>query len=413
MKIKVRHLTMILIVCLITFCVQTADIKIGFVKISELILLLSAPFLFKRNINKFLFYFLLFFTLETVLGLITTSTLHFDILGASSFKAPYRITIARYFELVSCLILCLITFRLFQRHKEKAKLIIDYLVQWNIIITIFFAGIYILVLTGMLPLNKSIIVYEDYRLRGFYNEGGPYGLMLSFIFMLTFFQTKSRTRTLTQLFLFIIIVFCARSKAGALLIVVWIGMLNFQYLKMKFKVLAAPLLVVFLIGFYYLFINISSMYITELNRVKQSVIERPDDPYLILGRVSGTYIVPNMVKENPVFGIGLGNYPLLRNNAEYRAFFPKPTKELMTIDAHGFGGLVDILVEMGIFGLLLFTIIVFNLYNELRNRNKGYLFLTGFLLLFSFGVQLYFLYPWAFLGIILAYQNNYIDEISN
>lgn len=413
MKIKVRHLTMILIVCLITFCVQTADIKIGFVKISELILLLSAPFLFKRNINKFLFYFLLFFTLETVLGLIITSTLHFDILGASSFKAPYRITIARYFELVSCLILCLITFRLFQRHKEKAKLIIDYLVQWNIIITIFFAGIYILVLTGMLPLSKSIIVYEDYRLRGFYNEGGPYGLMLSFIFMLTFFQTKSRTRTLTQLFLFIIIVFCARSKAGALLIVVWIGMLNFQYLKMKFKVLAAPLLVVFLIGFYYLFINISSMYITELNRVKQSVIERPDDPYLILGRVSGTYIVPNMVKENPVFGIGLGNYPLLRNNAEYRAFFPKPPKELMTIDAHGFGGLVDILVEMGIFGLLLFASIVYNLYYELRNRNKGYLFLTGFLLLFSFGVQLYFLYPWAFLGIILAYQNNYIDEISN
>lgn len=413
MKIKVRHLTLILIVCLITFCVQTADIKIGFVKISELILLLSAPFLFKRNINKFLFYFLLFFTLETVLGLIITSTHHFDILGASSFKAPYRITIARYFELVSCIILCLITFRLFQRHKEKAKLIIDYLVQWNIIITIFFAGIYILVLTGMLPLNKSIIVYEDYRLRGFYNEGGPYGLMLSFIFMLTFFQSKSRTRTLKQLFLFIIIVFCARSKAGALVIVVWIGLLNFQYLKIKFKVLAAPLLVVFLIGFYYLFINISSMYITELNRVKQSVIERPNDPYLILGRVSGTYIVPNMVKENPVFGIGLGNYPLLRNNAEYRAFFPKPPKELMTIDAHGFGGLIDILVEMGIFGLLLFAIIVYNLYNELRNRNKGYLFLTGFLLLFSFGVQLYFLYPWAFLGIILAYQNNYIDEISN
>ncbi len=413
MKIKTQHLTMILIVCLITFCIQTADIKFGFIKVSELILLLFLPFLIKKSINKFIFYFLIFFTIEAVLGLILTATHEFDILGSSRFKAPYVITIGRYIELVSCLILGIITFRLFQKQYANSRIIVDYLVNWNIAITIVFAVIYVLVFSRILPLHSSIVVYENYRLRGFYNEGGPYGLMLSFIFMLTFFQPKSSKRILKQIFLFFIIAFCARSKAGVLLIVVWIGMLNFDYLKNKFKVLAFPVIVLFLIGFYYLFINISSMYITELNRVKLSVVERPTDINLILGRVSGTYIVPNMVKENPVFGIGLGNYPLLRNNAEYRAFFPKPPKEVLNIDAHGFGGLVDIIVEMGIIGFILFASIIYQLHKELKKLNRGYILLTGFLLLFCFGVQIYFLYPWAFLGIILAYQNNYIDEISN
>jgi hypothetical protein len=412
-KIKTLHLTLILIVCLITFCIQTADIKFGFIKVSELIMLLLTPFLLKKSINKFIFYFLIFFTLEAVLGLIITSTQEFDILGASRFKAPYVITIGRYFELVSCLILCIITFRLFQKQQTNSRMIIDYLVNWNIIITIIFAVIYVLVFSRILPLQSSIVVYENNRLRGFYNEGGPYGLMLSFIFMLTFFQPKNSIRILKQIFLFVIIAFCARSKAGVLLIVVWIAMLNFEYLKQKFKILVLPIIVVFLIGFYYLFINISSMYITELNRVKQSVVERPTDINLILGRVSGTYIVPDMVKENPFFGIGLGNYPLLRNNAEYRSFFPKPPKDVLNIDAHGFGGLVDIIVEMGIIGFILFVSIIYQLYKELKSLNKGYILLTGFLLLFCFGVQIYFLYPWAFLGIILAYQNNYLDEISN
>jgi hypothetical protein len=412
-KIKTQHLTLILIVCLITFCIQTADIKFGFIKVSELILLLLTPFLLKKSINKFIFYFLIFFTLEAILGLIITSTQEFDILGASRFKAPYVITIGRYFELVSCLILCIITFRLFQKQQTNSRIIIHYLVNWNIIITIVFAVIYVLVFSGILPLQSSIVVYENNRLRGFYNEGGPYGLMLSFIFMLTSFQPKSNIRILKQIFLFVIIAFCARSKAGVLLIVVWIAMLNFEYLKQKFKILVLPIIVVFLIGFYYLFINISSMYITELNRVKQSVVERPTDINLILGRVSGTYIVPNMVKENPFFGIGLGNYPLLRNNTEYRAFFPKPPKDVLNIDAHGFGGLVDIIVEMGIIGFILFVSIIYQLYKELKSLNKGHILLTGFLLLFCFGVQIYFLYPWAFLGIILAYRNNYIDEISN
>ncbi|OXG03453.1 hypothetical protein B0A64_17650 [Flavobacterium araucananum] len=237
--------------------------------------------------------------------------------------------------------------------------------------------------------------------------------MLSFIFMLSFFQDNTNKRLLKQLFLFIIIAFFARSKAGILFVVIWIALFNFEILKNKLRAFIFPIMLVFLTGFYLLFMNISAMYVTELNRVKQSVKERPEDINLILGRVSGVYIVPNMIEENPIFGIGLGNYPLLRNNAEYRTFFPKPPKEVIDIDAHGFGGIIDIIVEMGLLGFFFFMFIVYGVYYEIRSINKGIVLVLGFLLIYCFGVQIYFLYPWVLLAVILAYRNNYIDEISN
>ncbi|PWK02469.1 O-antigen ligase-like membrane protein [Flavobacterium araucananum] len=413
MKINTINLKLILTICLITFCIQTPDVKVGFVKISEVLLLLITPFLLKKSVNKFIFYFFVFFTIEAILGLIITSTHHFDILGPSKFKAPYVITIGRYFELISCISLCIITFRLFKRNTDQSKKIIDYLVDWNVLITAFFFLIYIFVKIGLLPIHNSIVIYDSNRLRGLYNEGGPFGLMLSFIFMLSFFQDNTNKRLLKQLFLFIIIAFFARSKAGILFVVIWIALFNFEILKNKLRAFIFPIMLVFLTGFYLLFMNISAMYVTELNRVKQSVKERPEDINLILGRVSGVYIVPNMIEENPIFGIGLGNYPLLRNNAEYRTFFPKPPKEVIDIDAHGFGGIIDIIVEMGLLGFFFFMFIVYGVYYEIRSINKGIVLVLGFLLIYCFGVQIYFLYPWVLLAVILAYRNNYIDEISN
>lgn len=413
MRINTNNLKLILTVCLITFCIQTPDVKLGFVKISEILLLLSAPFLFIKSINKFIFYFLVFFTVEAILGLLITSTLNFEILGPSKFKAPYIITIGRYFELISCISLCIITFRLFKDNSQQSKKIIDYLVNWNIVITGFFFLIFLLVKVGLLPASHSIVVYDFNRLRGLYNEGGPFGLMLSFIFILTFFQQNTRERLFKQLFLFIIIAFCARSKAGILFVVVWIALYNFEILKNKFRAFVIPLILIFAVGFYFLFITVSVMYFKEFNRIKLSIQERPTDINLILGRVSGVYIVPNMVKENPLFGIGMGNYPLLRNNAEYRTIFPKPPKESIDIDAHGFGGIVDILVEMGLVGLFFFMFILYGLCKEIKTFNKGTILVLGFILIYIFGVQIYFLYPWVLFAIILAYKNNYIDEISN
>lgn len=401
------------IIWLITFCIQTTDLKIGYIKISEFILLLLTPLFLFKKVNKFFVYFFIFFTIELIVALLITYGHEFDHLGRTVIKAPYIISLGRYVELVSCITLGCISYSLFQKYPEESQNSIKRLVNINIYITAAIVFVYFMVLLRIIPMDKSIVVYAEYRLKGFYVEGGPYGLMLMFIFMLTSFLEKSKSRFFKHFFLFIVIVLFAKSKAGFLCLLVWVFLQNFGYLKVKLKAFLYPILIVGLIGFYFAFTAISYMYVEKLDKIRKEVRLRPNDSNLIMGRLSGFYIAPNMIKENPVFGIGLGNYPLLRNNKEYRGFFPLPDKAILDADASGFGGIIDIIIDMGIAGLLVFMYLNYLMVKRFMDKNKGVVLQLGFLILFLFGVQLYFSYPWAFLGVILAYQNNYIDEISN
>lgn len=412
MIIKKEKITLFFWVFLIVFCIQTTDLKIGFVKISEIILLLIAPFFLLKPINKYLAYFFLFFTVNLFVSLIVTSTLDFHNLGLSKIKAPYIISIARYLELVTCIVVSLVTLKLLKEYPYRKTL--NTIVNVNIYITIVYVLIDVLVLMRIIPQDNSIVVYEYFRLRGLYFEGGPFGLMLSFIFILTFFEEKTKTQIIKRIFLLFVIVFLAKSKAGIMLSLVWILIYYYELIIAKVKIYKFQVIVLFVCIFYLTFVKVNSMYFKETNIIRTSIKERPSDPYLILGRVSGLYIVPVIVKQYPVLGIGIGNYPLLRNNKEIRKFFPLPPKEMIDIDSHGLGGIVDVLVDMGLVGLLIFLSIIYLLYKDIsRKKERGKILIFTFLCLFMFGVQLCFLYPWIFLGIILAYKNNYINEISN
>jgi O-antigen ligase len=412
MTIKKKELSYFLWVFLIVFCIQTTDIKIGFVKISEIILLLIAPFLLLKPINKYLAYFLIFFTVNLVIGLVITTTLDFQVLGRSKIKAPYIISIARYLELITCIVVSLITLKVFKDYPEKKT--ITTIVNINVYLTIVYVFFFSLVFFRIISQDNSIVVYEALRLRGLYYEGGPFGLMLSLIFILTFFEEQPKRLLLKRFFLILVIMFLAKSKAGIMLSFVWILMYYYESIKDKIKQYRFYIIALFAVIFYFVFVNVGKMYIDETNKIRKSVKERPTDQYLILGRVSGFYIVPTMVQQRPLLGIGIGNYPLLRNNKEIRRFFPIPPREIIDIDSHGLGGIVDILVDMGLIGLILFLIIIYMLYYEIsRKKKRGKILILSFLCLYMFGVQLVFLYPWIFIGIILAYKNNYINEFSN
>jgi len=412
MKIDKSNLKFFFWIFLIIFCIQATDLKIGFVKISEIILLLLAPFFLLKPINKYLGYFLIFFSLNFFLSFIITSTLNFEKYGSSLIKAPYIISIARYLELVTCIVVGLITIKLFKDYPRKK--IIPIIVNINVYLTLFFVFIYTLVILNILPQESSIVVYESSRLRGLYFEGGPFGLMLAFIFILTFFEGKSNILLIKRFFLLFVIIFLAKSKAGIMLSLVWLLMYFYKSLYEIIKNYRVPIVSVFVIIFYIVFTNIGATYLSDTKRFKKEVKERPRDPYLILGRISGRYIVPNMIKQYPVFGIGIGNYPLLRNNPEIRGFFPIPPKAIINIDSHGYGGIVDVIVDMGFVGLIFFLGIIYLLYKEISmKKDKGKILLFAFIFLFMFGVQLIFLYPWIFLGTIIAYKNNDIYEISD
>ena len=183
-------------------------------------------------------------------------------------------------------------------------------------------------------------------------------------------------------------------------------------LRRKIKDFIYPITIIGCVGFYFLFINIGSMYVNEIGKIEKSIKQRPNDPNLIMGRIPGVFITPKMVIDHPIFGIGTGNYPLLRNNREYRTIFPLPKKEIRIKDAHGFGGLIDVLVDNGILGILCFFLIMWHRYKTLKRYQHLQLLLIGFLLLFCFGVQIYFLYPWILFGLILTKENS-VGEISS
>ena len=129
-----------------------------------------------------------------------------------------------------------------------------------------------------------------------------------------------------------------------------------------------------------------------------------------MGRIAGVFIFPDMIVDYPVLGIGLGNYPIMRNNPKYLDFIPKSPKG--ETDAHGFGGIVQLLVDGGIVVFGLFLLIMYKFYKDVKkNKNKSENFLLIFLFFFIFGVQIYFLYPWVLLGILTSLNSKLrIDE---
>ncbi|RZS99282.1 O-antigen ligase-like membrane protein [Aquimarina brevivitae] len=373
-----------------------------------------APLVFLGKLNKYVVYLLIFFTLTALISLWTTSKLDFIYLQPSLLKRPYWITLGRFLEIVSCLVLCNLAILFFRHLKQKQKFdfFFEKFIDLNIIITVVFAIIYLAVALNLIPMDNTRLVYGwDTRLRGYFVEGGPYGLMLSFVFIAITLVKKTQKRIVYQIMLFMVIAFMAKSKAGILCCLVWIVIENFSYLKAKLKPLLLPILVLIGAGLIYLFINISSMYVKELDRVQLAVKERPKDPNLVMGRISGLFIFPKMVQEKPVFGIGTGNYPLLRNNKEYRGFFPLPPKPIRNLDAHGFGGIVDILVDNGLVGLLGFFSIMGVVFIKVRGNKGSPELLIGFIVLFLFGVQIHFMYPWVLLALVLA--NTHRDEASS
>jgi len=108
-----------------------------------------------------------------------------------------------------------------------------------------------------------------------------------------------------------------------------------------------------------------------------------------------------MIQDYPLLGIGLGNYPIMRNNPSYLGVIP--VSPIGKTDAHGYGGLAQLLVDGGVFIFILFMYIMYLFYKKVKSLKEGLEnYLLIFLCFFIFGVQIYFLYPWVLLGILIS-----------
>lgn len=400
-KIDLKELGLLFLVLL---SIHFTEFKIGVVKLSEILLLLLPPVIYTRKTNKWIVSFYLLFFVWLVLSLLLNPFRELPVLqDVSSLKKPYLITIGRFLELVACINLVALVRHYF---KNKTTFYLRSFVKKVVYISFFLvlsnALLFVLLIKGVIGETEVVhfTTSNYYRLRGWFVEGGPYGLMLSFIFVLSFLYSSKYNLFIRSFFLVVIVVF-ARSKAGVLLLVLWGVIYYYKTIYRKIRSLGVIVLITGGIIAAFALTKLAEVYIEHIKNMEEYVLQRPTDTNLIMGRIAGSHIVPRMVMDNPVFGIGLGNYPIVRNVETYRKFIPySPDGKT---DAHGLGGIVQLLVDGGLVVLFIFMAIIIQLIRKsvlLKNNLEGYLF--AFICFFLSGVQIYFLYPWFLLGLIIS-----------
>ena len=390
------------------------DIKIANVGIMEMSILPLAVIFLTNGVNKIVAKLIILFTSMLFVTIVLCNNLvifeHLpDTIGI--LKSPGVISFSRYFQLLLCLFLVNYVFfyavekracSLGQHYSNNDPInsLISYFLSFNAVFTIFY------IVTGFISFAglEIFTYYGEHRLKGFFVEGGPLGLYYSGLFALAIYLKEYK-----KSILFLITVILTQSKAGGISIIFFFA---FFILASKLKIHLLPSEKIKLTN-YRAWISIGSMlaivivlislfgekYIQQMINAEDLLKYRLTDTSFIKGRISGVHISSNMIMDSPLIGVGLGNYSLLRNNEQYRGFFPI----VETWDLTGLGGLITLITENG---FIFFSIFIFLIYNSFLTKNSNayeslfffLLFITPFIL----GVQLYFKYPWIYMAFFLA-----------
>lgn len=243
------------------------------------------------------------------------------------------------------------------------------------------------------------------RIRGFFIEGGPFGLYLISVILVNLFRRKVLRRGDPRFFwiqmaLLIAALVGSASKAGILLALFLAIFYIIITHRARYLALFLPLV---------LALALSVHLIAQLRGYAESYLhfstlarKHPNDPDLVEGRVMGAIQIPIMVAHHPIAGIGIGNYPLERNNPVYLGTLPKAPGW----DLPGLGLLGDVAE----FGIPLLLYIIWLLWRPVviakRAQAPSLVVALGAyqILAHLLGVQLTFVYPWIVSGIVIGYS---------
>jgi hypothetical protein len=191
---------------------------------------------------------------------------------------------------------------------------------------------------------------DTHRLRGFNNEGGGFGLYLLSVMVLAVVTYRmrwiSKRLLLMGTLVFSLALVGSASKSAFLALGMLGGITLAWFLQgwrrwTMFVVLALGMMV---LGSIFDIQGQIDMYRKGSARYQELSNIKAGDGNFVMGRVAGAVIAPRMIAARPLTGIGWGNYPLVRDNPEYRhgtAF------EIGTFDAPSLG-VIDYIVELGI-----------------------------------------------------------------
>jgi hypothetical protein len=265
----------------------------------------------------------------------------------SIFKKPVVVTVARMAELFLDVFYMLYLASLYREDKSLCKFGAR---------TYYWVGVagcaYSL---ATFPLNVLLGMQlgtysESHRFRGFNNEGGSFGLYLLSVFILAIAMRRrnwlSRRQFGGGMALLLLGMIGAQSKslflAGGLL-----GAIDLIWLFRGWKrwAMITGMLGMLIAGASLLnFQTQIDAYLRGSDEYQKLSYLKANDGNFVMGRVAGAVLAPRMIAARPLVGVGWGNYPLVRDDPEYRqgtAF------AINSSDAPGLG-LIDYIVELGI-----------------------------------------------------------------
>lgn len=244
---------------------------------------------------------------------------------------------------------------------------------------------------------------EILRARGFFIEGGPFGTYVVSIFLVGLLRRHVTGLRLgiVNIGILCLALILSASKAGFFAAALLFLMSIISAASFLKKVSYLILSVAFLWGIAASlnFGDQLSAYLYNFENIEEQVAARGADVNLVAGRISALYIVPQMISAHPITGIGLGNYPLMRNDPHYLGVLPA----IPEVEDVGGIGIPGIAAEIGIPATLWLLILLFIPYRVCRKGASILAVAAVFQpLAHTFAVQLTFFYPWFVSACALA-----------
>jgi len=248
--------------------------------------------------------------------------------------------------------------------------------------------------------------------RGFFVEGGPFGIYISSVIIMALFRRYTLNEGGHRAFwvtITILMTGLALSMSKAAICVVTVvalwHLLAGHRVRLRHIVVAAGAL-----GAIFYFTNVIAGiagYWDAMQSIEKIVEMHPTEGSVVEGRLAGVFVVPRIIADHPITGVGIGDYALVRNNPAYEGDFP----DAPDWDQPGLG-LYGYVAELGIpLTLYLVFILWWPVRRVMASVPPGARYwlpqLAGFqFIAHLFGTPITFLYPWlpaaAVLGFLAA-----------
>ncbi len=258
----------------------------------------------------------------------------------------------------------------------------------------------LLSLPVLLASGLELGAYHDpeERVRGFMNEGGPYGLYLISVVACGLMLVRFKALRKVSFFTFMVVTILpalvsSRSKAAATGVVLILGLLILLEKSVWIRAvifIGLASVVCIIVANRYLFESYIGYFVSAIDTDVALTQDANDDGFG--GRAGSLVFLPRMIAAHPITGIGFGNYPIMRNDPAYlQGFTPVDHWDLPG------SGLISYAAELGIPLFILLTVIVFlPLVGSFRvNAPKPIKMLAAVQpICLLCGTQINFFYPW-------------------